>query len=466
MIAIKTDIIPSKCIFFGEQKTLDKEAICIFAATGFFLDQDTYYKELKVLKPGSHYKLDEENHSIISHIPYFKWHYTPVERPLSQIVNEFATLFESIIKEQVSDKRVILPLSGGLDSRTQAVALQYLGIPAHSYSYSFEGGHNENSYGKQIAKLCGISFEERKISASYLWDTIDRLARINNCYSEFTHPRQMAFIDEYKKWGEVFNLGHWGDVLFDDMNVPEDLSLDEQVKIIVKKIGVKGGMSLAMSLWKSWGINADFKEYLYARIYQLLKEIDIKESANAQIRAFKSLYWAPRWTSVNLAVFEEVLPITIPYYDNRMCEFICSVPEKYLAGRQIQLEYIKMRSPALARITWQAHRPYNLYNFQYNKTPWNLPFRFVNKLQRIMNQNQFIQRNWELQFSGIKNEEQLKKRLFENPVFAQWISADITERFYKLFHNEDPVFYSHSVSMLLTLSLFSETYMVNNPNLK
>lgn len=458
MYTIKTDIIPKNNIFIGEQKTLDKHAICVFAATGFFLDQDTYYKELKTLKPGNNYKIDPETNNILAQDSYFKWNYSPIDRSLKTVVSEFADLFETIIREQVSEKKVIIGLSGGIDSRTQAVALNQLKIPTHSYGYKFEGGHDETKYGKKIAEVCGFPFEERIVKKGYLWDSVERLASINRCYSEFTHPRQMAFIDDYARWGEVFNLGHWGDVLFNDMNVSDDLSFREQVAVLLKKIVKKGGMELAESLWHSWSLEGNFKEYLISRIEDLLKNIGIKDSANAQIRAFKSMYWAPRWTSVNLSVFEAVRPITLPYYDNRMCEFICSVPEKHLAGRQIQIEYIKMRMPELARIPWEAQRPFNLYNYSFNKIPWNLPYRIINKLKRTLNPGLFIQRNWELQFLGKENDEQLKKRLFENKEFSEWIPKELTVQFYNYFKIEDPVYYSHSVSMLVTLSLFSEIF--------
>jgi len=65
-----------------------------------------------------------------------------------------------------------------------------------------------------------------------------------------------------------------------------------------------------------------------------------------------------------LSIFENYKPITLPYYDNRMCEFICTIPEDYLKGRQLQIAYIKQRNPDLAKLTWQDKRPYNLYNYQ------------------------------------------------------------------------------------------------------
>ena len=213
---IKTEIIPVKQKFIGKADELDYAAICVFAATGFFLDQDTYYKKLKVLKPATAYELDDKGEDIISESSYFKWHYSPRERSLEAVVQEFSDLFESIIKEQISNKEVILPISGGLDSRTQAVALSRLGVKVNAYGYSFKNGHNETRYGKRIAELCDFPFTSYTVTNGYLWEVIEDLAKITKCYSEFTHPRQMAFINHYRDKGEVFSLGHWGDVLFDN----------------------------------------------------------------------------------------------------------------------------------------------------------------------------------------------------------------------------------------------------------
>jgi hypothetical protein len=448
---IKIPILPLKTTFFGEKQTLDLKAICIFSALGFFLDQDSYFLEQKALQPASSSIIDENN---VCSISYFKWHYSPVERPLEQIVQEFAVLFETIIKDQVGNQTVILPLSGGLDSRTQAAALHHLGNKVNAYSYEFTDGHNETLYSEKIAKVCGFSFEKWQIGEGYLWNKIEQLANINGCYSEFTHPRQMAFIEKYAAMGDVFSLGHWGDVLFDAMGVPDDLTNEEQVEVLLKKVIKKGGLELANALWSSWDLEGDFETYLKNRITSLLTALNIPNSANAQIRAFKSLYWAPRWTSTNLSVFESVKPISLPYYDNRMCAFICTVPEKYLAGRQIQIAYLKMRMPALAKITWQDHRPFNLYNYGMNRVPYNLPYRILQKLKRTLSSEKLIQRNWELQFVGTENERHLRRYLFQNEKMNAIIPQSISSDFYQKFHTENGIYYSHSISMLLALSLF------------
>jgi len=450
---INNSIISSKISLVGSGNHFDYKAICVFSALGFFLDDDTYFLGQKALRSATNYEII--SNEIVETKPYFQWNYNPRDISLKLATDEFTQLFESIVKEQTQGRKVILPLSGGLDSRTQAAALKKIDADVNAYSYSFHNGHDETVYSRKIAEVCDFPFKKFTIESGYLWDHIGRLAEINQCYSEFTHPRQMAFVDEYAQMGDVFSLGHWGDVLFSDMGVADDLPFQNQIDVILKKIIKKGGQELAEALWTEWRLEGNFMEYLRSRIEELLLKIDIPHSANARIRAFKSKFWAPRWTSVNLSIFESVRPITLPYYDNRMCEFICTVPEKHLAGRQIQIAYLKLRAPELAKITWQANRPYNLYNYSKNRFPFNLPYRLFDKAKRILNQRTLIQRNWELQFIGPKNKVQLENRIFHNPDFAKFISPELTESFYQKFLNEDAVKYSHTVSMLLTFGLFS-----------
>ncbi len=457
MTKIKTPIIPSHQQFaeVHAPHERDKKAICIFAATGFFLDSDTYWKNKKVLPAASENTLDV-NGFLIESKPWFQWHYSPRDISFEKALAEFSSLFEQIISEQIKDSKVILPLSGGLDSRTQAVALSKLKKPVTAYSYSFKGGFSESGIGKRIAKACGFDFKEFIIKPGYLWPKLEELASINQCYSDFTHPRQMAVLEEFKKMEGVFSLGHWGDVLF-DRGAPEETTAEQVLEIILKKIVKKGGMELATALWQEWNLEGDFESYLRERIAGLLKKIDIV-NPSAKLRAFKSLYWAPRWTSVNLSVFEAAHPINLPYYDDRMCKFICTVPEEYLADRKLQIAYIKQRNPALAKITWQDHRPYNLYTFEKNKSPHNLPYRIGNKLKREVRGKMgkpYIQRNWELQFLGMENDEKLQQWLFGENLYP-FISKPLLARFYNSFRTLDSVTYSHPLSILLTLSVWKQ----------
>ena len=236
MNCIKTAILPTTQQFakLDVPSKLHKEAICVFAATGFFMDDDTYWTNTKCLRPAHDHRLDPQGY-LQSSQPNFNWHYSPTERSFEQVLEEYIQLLTTIIKDQVGDHRVILPLSGGLDSRSQAMVLKDLENEVHSYSYSFDGGFREDKIAKQIAQSCGFQFDSYTIPKGYLWNSIDALADINQCYSEFTHPRQMAILPQLRQMEGVFSLGHWGDVLF-DRGAPEGAKDSDIIPLLLKKM--------------------------------------------------------------------------------------------------------------------------------------------------------------------------------------------------------------------------------------
>ncbi|WP_321253601.1 asparagine synthase-related protein [Psychroserpens sp.] len=455
MRPIHNSILPSKQQFALRKATaheINYEAICIFVATGFFMDDDTYWKDQICLKPAHNHELNTSG-ELLTSTPNFEWHYSPRNITFEQVLEEYIGLLTTIIKEQVKDHPVILPLSGGLDSRSQAMVLKELNNNVHSYSYAFPGGYPEHKISEKIAKYCGFSFDAFFIGKGYLWNSIDELADLNKCYSEFTHSRQMAILDELKAMNGVFSLGHWGDVLF-DRGVPEGTESGEVVLVVLKKMLKPGGLELANKLWEAWGLDGQFKDYLIGRVETALSQIKI-DNLSAKVRAFKTSQWAHRWTTTNLSIFEEAAPITLPYYDNRMIEFICSIPEEYLADRKLQISHIR-KDATLSNIVWHQNKPFNLNTYHKNKAPYNLPYRVFNKMKREFNNlvgNPYIQRNFEIQFMGKDNDQRLYQYLMNMDANGV-LPKSVVEYFYQKFKSPDYVYYSHPISMLLTLSVW------------
>jgi hypothetical protein len=75
-----------------------------------------------------------------------------------------------------------------------------------------------------------------------------------------------------------------------------------------------------------------------------------------------------------------------------------------------------------------------------------------------------VQRNWELQFIGKNNDTALQHWLFNDFEGEEFVNRAIRKEFYTLFKETDRVFYSHAVSMLLTLSLFFKYKLVKDMN--
>ena len=91
----------------------------------------------------------------------------------------------------------------------------------------------------------------------------------------------MAVADQIKNLGDTFYLGHWGDVLFDEMTEDENISSEYQTEILFKKIIKRSGTELAGALWNHWGLDGEFTEYFKKRISELLGQIKI-DNANSK----------------------------------------------------------------------------------------------------------------------------------------------------------------------------------------
>jgi len=439
--------------------TLDYKSIATFCALGFMLDDDTYYDDIKVCKPSTEYQINENN-QIISQQKTWNWHYSPKERSFNKIVDEFSHLLNDLIRKKINDKSILLPLSSGLDSRTLFVPIKTKSNLTLS-SYEFEGGFSETETAKKLSQQFSIPLFIQKIQSGYLWNKIDELYEFNHCFTDFIHPRQVAAINNWEGLGEVILLGHWGDVLFDKQADSKNISYNEQVIQLKKKIIKSGGIELAKDLWRYWGLEGSFESYITDRLDKLYCDIDI-DHPSARMRAFKSLYWAPRWTSINLSIFNKAGEIVLPYYSDEMCKFICTVPERYLVGRKIQIEYIKKNCPEVARVPWQKFHPLNLYQYQRFNHPHYYIIRAVRKAKRISQQYfskspDLITRNWELQFLGEQNFTKLKKNLLGKNKFNKLIPQIIIRKYLDKFQ-ADPVQYAHPLSMLLTLAVFSDKH--------
>ena len=371
-------------------------------------------------------------------------------------MSNFTDLFEFQIKRKLQGKRVILPISGGLDSRTIAAALkEHRNVVV--YSYEFENGLNETKYGKMIANKYSWEFHSFKIPRGYLWKRLIDLAKINQCEVEFTHPRQMAVMEEISQLGDIIVSGSMGDLLFDSFNLSYDASTTDLIQYAMQTIVKPSGYELANELWNHWKLDKDFESELNKRIKTSLREINI-DNPISLMRAFKVMNYVKRWTNVNMKVFTNYSKVYAPYHENEICEFVCTLPEHHLSNRKIQIEYIKKRAPELARIPWQDY-DLDLYKYKYFNSIF-FPRRMMRYAKRIIKENilgkpKIIERNWELQFLGKENKNALEKWLFQNDGLHSIIPKKIISKYYKNFLDKDSIAYSHSTSMLLTLAVWS-----------
>ena len=437
---------------------VDRKALCVFLSTGMFLGTDTYFRDVRTVRPGEELQLDADQ-LLLDRKVRFNWadesQYSNDRCDREHLLDQLEALLDA--GANALDDGVVLALSGGLDSRSLAAAVHGKEISVRSYSYAFDRGIDELKYGREIGRICGFKHEEFTIPNGYLWNEIDRFPELTDCYAEFTHPRQMAVIDELSALGDTFYLGHWGDVLFDDFGLPNDADIPMVCEMAFARLCKSSGLYLANELWREYGMEGTFESYLRERLNSHLEDVELA-NANARLRAFKSLHWAPRWTSVNLSVFRAAGRVVAPYYTDEMCELVRDIPARFLEGRQLQIELIKRKSPALADIPWQAWAPFNLYTWQSLLGVPGIPvraFRRLKKEVRKLLRRPRVRQNWENQFLGAGNAAHLEQWLFETPALEDLVPMRLVRDMHDRFLLS-PAANWHAVSMLLTLAVFAK----------
>ena len=179
------------------------------------------------------------------------------------------------------------------------------------------------------------------------------------------------------------------------------------------------------------------------------------------MQAFKSIHWAQRWANPNLNIFSNSCELFAPYYDNTICEFICTTPNEFLRDRKVQIKYLQNTSPSLSKIPWEVY-DLNLYNYKYfnslyfPRRIYRYALRMLN--EKLLNKSKIIQRNWELQFLGEKNSKNLESWLFGKKLINDIVPVSLINNFYQKFLTGNQVIFSHPISMLLTLSVWCEKF--------
>jgi hypothetical protein len=161
---------------------------------------------------------------------------------------------------------------------------------------------------------------------------------------------------------------------------------------------------------------------------------------------------------VALRTFQPAAFPRLPFYDTRLADFFLTVPTEFVAGRRLQIDYLKRYAPDLAAITWQrtgaslfrAGQPDLLATAR----------RTLDKGRRMLSGRQVIERNWEVQFRGPEGRRGLADWLLRpglrlHEFVAPQTVADLLAAFQAAPLADKR---GYTVSMLLTFSAFLELY--------
>lgn len=128
---------------------------------GFTPDNATLYKSVSQLQAGQIISITDESERITPEFYYQHLHYRNTNKNNQQLYAQFSTIlfntFERLVKS-VNGKTIVIPLSGGLDSRLIAAMLRKLNYPkVICYTYGRPDSY-ETNIAKQVAANLGFEW--------------------------------------------------------------------------------------------------------------------------------------------------------------------------------------------------------------------------------------------------------------------------------------------------------------------
>ncbi|MBN8671435.1 MAG: hypothetical protein J0L80_12160 [Chitinophagales bacterium] len=431
-------------------KTLDWEGITGFMAMGFFPGNTTWLEGIAILEPASHYTFSEDL-DLLSYKRYWNWSFSPAVENEDNLLERFDGILQEIMSFATANKKVALPISGGLDSRTLAgVLAKQIKQPKSvwSYSYGYTAKSIETKIAKKIAKAEGIAFDEYVVP-QYLFEKSATIADAVELFQYIDGTRQACMLDELEQRADVVVGGHWGDVWMDDMGMG---TLNEN-EFFKKKIVKRGSDWLLENVCKPHYANYD--TFLKNYFYNWNNQHSHIEDKDFRMKIFKTDQWSFRWTVPSLRMYQAAVLPVLPFYDKRIVDFFSMVPTSIVQQRLFQIAYIKKHHPELARIKWQEYDA-NLHNYKrFNNR--NLLYRIVKRIQRSLKTNNNISRNWELFYLNDAGRKNLEKILLDNPAFAKIVEIEKVKELLQDFYDYPTAANGYRISMMHTFAVFMKT---------
>lgn len=442
------------------REELDWEGLASFFGFGFFGGERTHWKGVSILRPATHYRFDAGGR-LAAETRYWHWSHQPdPSRSYDETVDAFAQLFQTVMGELTASGRIAMPISGGLDSRS-TVATVALDSPVRqrlwSYSYGYTDDSIETRIAGSVAAARDLAFSRFTITP-YLFDRLPHILAAVEGFQDVTQARQAAVVGDIAAHADYLIAAHWGDVFLDDMGVdPAHVAAGGLVEVAVKKFHKQGSDWLLEQLCRPH-LPVAPRVFLGDMMGAELERAGTVADLDFCIKILKTEQWSSRWTTSSLRMFQAAAFPRLPFYDTRMVDFFCTVPTEFVRGRRLQIDYLKRYAPDLARVPWQMTGR-DLYQDRENSAV-DVALRAARKAWRVLRRRQAIERNWEVQFSGMAGRAGLAHWLLRPGLALHEFVAPEPIRALLDAFDRDPYTdkRGYTVSMLLTFSAWLELH--------
>lgn len=393
------------------KRALDWVGITGFFGFGFYPGDRTMFDDVQILRPATRTVFDPTG-AIVCSKRYWDWWFDPDYHATDDdLADEFHEVWTRTLDRQMAGTRSVIPVSGGLDSRTVfAAAVPSYGRakhPVRTMTYGYSVRSPEMSISQRVAQARGQQAVELVVEP-YLLDRLAEVADAVEGFQGLAYSRQASASATLEGLGNHVVGGHWGDVWFDSASPTTHLGSDELVSSAFSKFAKPG---------RGWALKHLCGPHIQEAPESVLRQVLSEEAVRVpdlgdqdmRLKALKTDQWSFRWTLASLRAYHLAVPTLVPFYDNDVIDFFLRVPSARLPGRRLQIAYLRRHHPDLAAITWQQT------GMSLSRHWWEpgvaITRRAAAKIGRTVRRAPAIERNWELQYLGCNSPTRLRETL-------------------------------------------------------
>lgn len=340
----------------GADTTLDHRALAVFYRLGLFINDDTPFKNIRVLPPGGRLTWRNGEFTVTGGPT------VPQVREISRqgAVDGFIDLARQSMTRilDVWTDDIVLPLSGGRDSRHILLEMQHLGRLPKTCVTFHHGGRELNSEARAARAVCesvGVSHTILGHPRSRSRDILRTLILTSLCSDE--HAQMMPLHDYLADQPCAALDGIAGDILTN----PDD-SAEEYFQLasrgdyagIAQRMIAGHGRVISQA---SWGRGAG-PLYAPGRDDEAIDYIGtaIQEYASAPDPYQAFWFWSRTRREIGLvptSMFGSAAAIYCPYLDPEFVEFGLSLPYRVTRDQQLHNDAIAKAYPAHRHVPFQ-----------------------------------------------------------------------------------------------------------------
>jgi asparagine synthase (glutamine-hydrolysing) len=336
----------------GAAPDLDPEALAVFLQLGFFIDDQTPFKHIKAVPPSARFAWDGKL--------YLRPHRDLGDRQevsRDEALQIYAELFRDAVRRRMPNGPVILPLSGGRDSRHILLELCEAGVRPESCVTAIRHGRGNND--DEVAGTLALTFGLDHVvleRAPRLLAELEKNLATSFCADE--HAWLMPLADFLNGRGVTIYDGIAGDVLSASLfQKPAWLELyragrfDELAQTLV---GKRRDGIVALP-------DADARSLADEALERIAAELQRYEDATNPCTMF--FFWNRTRREIALAPFGILTGVETcfcPYLDHELFDFLASLPPELTIDRTFHTDTIALAHPAAQSIPYAMPRPRRL----------------------------------------------------------------------------------------------------------